>query len=158
MMGHLPSWIQAIADVALVAVTTYTLIVLRRYAADTKTIAKNSSDQNENAQMPFVALVLRSESSLSPGTSSSPWAIRNQGSGAAINIYFTRFVGNDKPPIMQWMTPLGPGEECVVARESGEVLQKNGFTVECESLSGKKYRTISKRVDSDLKTTFHKLG
>jgi hypothetical protein len=157
-MNHLPSWIQATADLTLAVVTIYTLIVLRRYAADTKIIAKNSSDQIENAQMPFVALVLRTELSPSPGSSSSPWAIRNQGSGAAINIYFTRFVGNEKPPIMQWMTPLGPGEECVMARESGDIVQTTGFIVECESLSGKKYRTTSKREGGELKTTFEKLG
>jgi hypothetical protein len=59
---------------------------------------------------------------------------------------------------MQWNTPLAPGEEYVVARESGDVLHTIGFTVEYESLSGKKYRTISKRTNGDLKTTFQKLG
>jgi hypothetical protein len=102
--------------------------------------------------MPFVALVLRSE------PDQSPWSIRNQGSGTAINIYYSRFVSDDKQPVMVWMTPLAPGEEHIVGRESGDVLHKNGFTVEYESLSGKKYRTISKRTNGELKTTFHKFN
>jgi hypothetical protein len=147
-----PPWIEAIAGAWLAVVTTWTLVVLRRYAADTKTIAKNSTEQIENTQMPFVALVETTGDSRRV-----PWAIRNQGFGAAVNIYYTRFLGIDKPPMMHWTTPLAPGSEYPLQRETGDLLTKDGFTVEYESLSGKKYRTTVKRIAGEMKTTFQKL-
>jgi len=149
-MRNLPIWIQSLADLAIAVVTTWTLIILRRYAADTKIIAKNSSEQIESAQMPFVVLVLGREAS-------RPWLLRNQGSGTALNIYFTRFVSQSSPPRMQWMTPLAPGQEIAVDRESALLTQESGFRVEYESLSGKKYRTLTKDKDGDLKTTFNRI-
>ena len=61
MMIEVRTWIQTVAEVVLAGVTTWTLVVLRRYARDTKKIAENSSEQLENSQTPFVALVIRTD-------------------------------------------------------------------------------------------------
>jgi hypothetical protein len=106
LLPGLPTWIEAIAGVWLAVVTTWTLVVLRRYAADTKIIARNSNEQIENAQMPFVALVETTGESRR-----IPWAMKNEGFGAAVNIIYTRFLGIDKPTMMQWMMPLAPGDD-----------------------------------------------
>jgi hypothetical protein len=47
MSADLPSWIQALAALSLVILTFLTLIVLRKYAADTKKIANISFMQVE---------------------------------------------------------------------------------------------------------------
>ena len=61
-MTHLQNWIQAIAAAALVILTWKSLLVLRGYAKDTRTIADKSVEQivisiqqTENAQKPFLA-------------------------------------------------------------------------------------------------------
>jgi hypothetical protein len=46
-----PNWIEALAALGLAFLTYRTLLVLKDYAADTKTIAKASASQLENAQM-----------------------------------------------------------------------------------------------------------
>ena len=107
------------AEVALVVVTSWTLIVLRGYAADTKIIARSAAAQTENSQMPFIALVITT----GVDRTVYPWAIRNQGFGPAVNIYYTRFLGEDKPPMMQWMTPLGPADEYLLPRETQNLLK-----------------------------------
>lgn len=56
---NVPNWIEALAAVGIVGLTYLTLIVLKGYAADTKTIAMASASQTENAQKPFLALVLK---------------------------------------------------------------------------------------------------
>jgi hypothetical protein len=102
--------------------------------------------------MPFIALVMMTDEQ----RTSYPWAIKNQGFGPAVNIYYTRFLSEDKPPMRQWLTPLGPADQFLLTREVGYLLN-DGFTVEYESLSGKKYRTTVKRIDGDMKTTFQRL-
>jgi hypothetical protein len=99
--------------------------------------------------MPFVGLVMKTESGRQ-----SDWAIKNQGFGPAINIYYTRYLGDDKPPMMQWMTPLARGEEYFLGRGASNLLTGTGFTVEYESLSGNKYQTFVKRTNGEMKTTF----
>jgi hypothetical protein len=142
--------ITALAGVWLAVITTWTLVVLRRYAADTKTIAKTSVEQVENAQMPFVAIVMGDSTHV-------PWAMRNQGSGTAVNIYFSRPL-NANEVMMQWMTPLAPREEIPLDHKSGDLLTtKNGFIVEYESLSGKKYRTTTTRFENKMKVNFEKI-
>ena len=81
MSADLPSWIQALAALSLVILTFLTLIVLRKYAADTKKIANISASQTESSQMPFLAVVMRPETY----NSSGGWGIENQGFGPAIN-------------------------------------------------------------------------
>ncbi len=149
MLDMNPSWIQATAEVVLAVVTTYTLIVLRRYAADTKKIAENSTKQIENAQMPFVALVMNTDPSRHGN-----WAIRNQGTGTAVNIYYTRYLSSEQAPIMQWMTPLAPAEAYTLPRENEQL---KDFTVEYESLDGIKYRTTAKQENGDVRTKFCRL-
>jgi len=149
-LSELPNWVQALAAAGLVVMTFLTLIVLKRYAADTKTIAENSSRQVESSQMPFIALVQRE-----PGHSSN-WAIKNQGFGPAINIQYTRFVREKEPPLSQWVTPLAPSEQYSV--ENKDVAIEGGFKVDYESLSGKKYRTIVARANGKLKQTFQRLA
>jgi hypothetical protein len=151
-MCDLSNWIQAGASAVLAFVTGWTLKVLRAYAADTKTLAINSSKQIENAQTPFVTLVTTTESERN-----SPWEIRNQGSGVGVNITYSRYMGEGNQPLMQWTTSLGPGESYHVSREDGNLTSESGFSVEYESLSGKRYRTVVKRVGSDMKTTFERL-
>jgi len=143
--------IQAGAAIVLAIVTTWTLIVLRRYAADTAKMAKNSSQQLENSQTPFVALVL-----MDPVPGQSEWAIRNQGFGVAVDVNHSRWQGPEKAPIMSWATPLGPGEVLRIGREDGR-LSDTGFTIEYSSLDGKKFRTFVKRTGNELKTSFQKL-
>ena len=54
-----PTWIQAISELWLALVTSVTLYVLWGYAKDTKVIAKNSSEQIEYSQRPFLAVAMR---------------------------------------------------------------------------------------------------
>jgi hypothetical protein len=147
-MTDVPNYIQAASGVVLVGITFWTLIVLRRYAADTKTIAANSSQQIENSQMPFVTLVVKD----------TGWAMKNQGFGTAMNIFHTRFVGKDKPPLNQWMTPMAPGEDMRVERDDADYIDKEGFTVSYESLSGKKYRTTIRKISGALNVQFEKIS
>ena len=97
--------------------------------------------------MPFIAMVTKTDPSRI-----SDWAIKNEGSGPALEIYYLRYLGEDKPPMMQWMTPLAPGDEYSLPRESGH----RDFKVEYESLSGKKYRTTVTVSDGNRKTSFQR--
>ncbi len=180
-LGDLPTWLQAIAALYLAFITTWTLVVLRNYAADTKRIAensvaqttasvdqarasseqakasneqaKNSAQQLENAQTPFVGLVLAANQ-----VSQSAWAIRNQGSGVAINIMHSRWGGHGKEPVMSWAPSLGVGDTHFIGREDGNLCETlQGFNVEFESLADKRYRITFIRQNSELKTTFEKL-
>jgi hypothetical protein len=136
-MCELSSWIQTAATVTLAFVTAWTLIVLRAYAKDTKTLATNSSKQIENSQTPFVTLVMTPDK-----VSDSDWAIKNQGFGVAVRISYTQHSGDGRPPTMHWTTSLGPGEQRRVMRSDGNLIaEPGGFKVEYESLTGRKYRT-----------------
>ena len=72
MRLYLTQRAQSIADVVLAVVTSLTLWVVVKYAADTKTIAENSTRQLESSQMPFVALVI-----LTDPDRAGNWAIKN---------------------------------------------------------------------------------
>ena len=85
ILANLPGWIQTLAAVSIVILTLLTLIVLRRYAADTKTIADASASQTENCQMPFLAVAMTEGTPAGPGG----WIIQNQGFGPAINISYS---------------------------------------------------------------------
>jgi len=125
--------------------------VLIKYAVDTNKIAKNSTQQLENSRMPFIALVMKKDDERYSG-----WAIKNLGFGTAINIYYTRCLP-DRKPMMQWMTPLAPGEDYPLPRENDIQMAKSGFRVEYESLSGIKYRTAVEWVNGDPNTKFYRL-
>src|SRR5690349_11101744 len=100
-MIDLPNWIQAISAIAIVILTGITLLVLRGYASDTKTIAKVSTSQTENSQMPFLAVVRI--------PAHEQWHIQNQGFGPAINV---RYTGDNQGNaiVMRSTEPLGAGE------------------------------------------------
>jgi hypothetical protein len=163
------SWIQAVSAVVLVVATIATFIVLLSYAADTKKIAtasieqakasaeqaKNSAQQLEDSQTPFLALVEFQP----PETGYGPWRIKNQGSGVAVNIFFTIATTLDRSRRMGWASPLAPGETKSVSNETSDIASTTdeGFVVEYESLSGKQYRTTVKRRDNQLNTKFERL-
>ncbi|MGB8496076.1 MAG: hypothetical protein WCE53_16880 [Candidatus Acidiferrum sp.] len=143
--------IQTITQVVLALVTMGALIVLIGYARDTKTIAKNGSEQIESSLLPFIALVEREESG-----HSSNWAIKNLGKGPALNIYYSRSLSNDKPK-MQAITPLAPSAQYFVENADEDLTTKGSFTVDYESLSGKKYRTTVRRIRGERTHSFQRL-
>lgn len=133
-MSNIPSWIQAVAAVCLVILTALTLIVLRKYAADTKTIADASASQTENSQMPFLAVAASEQGG--PG-----WGIYNQGFGPAINVSYSRYDRGQRE--MQQIAPLAPGRSYTVHNEYLQAVGiPGGFEIQYESLSGLKYRTL----------------
>ena len=73
---NLPNWIEAVAALGMLVLTYLTLVVLKDYADDTKTIAKSSASQFENTQMPFLVVAPKPQNG---------WVIENQGFGPAIN-------------------------------------------------------------------------
>jgi hypothetical protein len=85
ILGNVPNWIQALAAISIVGLTLITLIVLKHYAADTKTIARASVLQLENSQMPFLAVIMQPNTTHSTGE----WRIENQGFGPAINVTYS---------------------------------------------------------------------
>src|SRR2546421_3802281 len=98
-----PNWIQAGAAIGIVALTLLTLIVLKKYARDTKTIADASVSQLKHSQMPFLAIVMRPSTKESDGG----WGIQNQGFGPAINV---RYSGHSREAShTQSIEPLAKG-------------------------------------------------
>jgi hypothetical protein len=136
-----PAWIEAfaalVAALAAVGVTrlTYlTLIVLKEYAADTKTIAKASASQTETSQIPFLAMA----PSL---VGAAEWGMCNQGFGPAINISYSRYDRGQR--LMQPVPPLAIGERHNVHNHYMQAVGNAlGFEIQYESLSGLKYRTL----------------
>jgi hypothetical protein len=151
----LAGWAQALAALWLAVVTTWTLIVLRRYAADTKLIADNSALELESSQTPFISLI---EGDMVQGW--GPWKLKNQGNGVAINVRYSRHVAANQPLQMTGVTPLAPGESRSVSVESAVIFNggETPFTITYESLSGKKYRTTVQRVQDEVRTIFEKLA
>jgi len=134
IFANLPSWIEALAAVGIVVLTYLTLMVLKEYAADTKTIANASASQTESSQMPFLAVAA--------GEQGAGWGIYNQGFGPAINITYSKYDGQGHKE-MQPIAPLAAGarhtvhNEYVDARDNGRE-----FEIQYESLSGLRYRTL----------------
>jgi hypothetical protein len=147
----IPNWIQAIAAMGIVALTLLTLIVLKKYASDTKTIANASISQLENSQMPFLAIVMRRSTRESDGG----WGIQNQGFGPAVNVSYS---GHGREAShTQSVEPLAKGAtEAVHADIADAFSLKRPVVIEYESLSGLKYRTIVTMVDNVMQTQFHK--
>jgi hypothetical protein len=121
ILVNLPNWIEALAALGIVALTYLTLVVLKDYAADTKTIAKASASQLENAQMPFLVVVPQ-----------NGWVIENQGFGPAINatLAFTQ-TGR----VIQPLPALAPGATHNVQNEFPQ-LHGQPLSIDYESLSG----------------------
>jgi len=145
------SYLQATSQILLTLATIGTLIVLIRYAKDTKTIAKNSSEQIEFSFIPFIDLVERE-----PGHSSN-WAIKNLGKGPALNVSYSRRASGSQPPQMHRISPLAPFEQYSVTNEDEALTSSDKFVVEYESLSGKKYRTTRVRICGVTKSEFTRI-
>jgi len=141
------------SEIFIAIVNSLTLIVLFKYAWDTRTIARNSTQQLESLQMPFVTLAMRKDDERN-----SNWTIKNQGVGTAINIHYTRYLAENMPAIMQWLTALAPGEDYPLPRQSDHLMAAGGFAVEFESLSGNRYRTKVEWVNGDVRTKFDRVA
>ena len=133
LSDNLPSWIQAISAACIVALTFLTLIVLRKYAADTRTIADASASQIENSQMPFLAVVMRPETHDSTGG----WGIENQGFGPAIDVSYSSIVAAH-------------------ADIADAFALKQRLVIRYESLSGAKYCTTVTMTKNVMQTQFAK--
>jgi hypothetical protein len=126
--------VAASAAVGVTRLTYLTLVVLKGYAADTKTIAKASAAQTENSQISFLAMTP------SP-VGAAEWGICNQGFGPAINISYTRY--DRGPKMMQPVPPLAIGERHNVHNPYMQAVGGPAdFEIHYESLSGLKYRTV----------------
>jgi hypothetical protein len=143
-------WVQTIAQVILAFITGWTLRVLIGYAADTKAIAKNSSEQIESSQLPFIALVESGE------RGDTPWAIKNLGKGPALNVSYSRVVNNSTA--QHRVSPLAPSAAYHVTREDEDLSANDGFKVEYQSLSGRKYRTTVKKTNGERVHTFKEIA
>ena len=152
MSADLPSWIQALAALSLVILTFLTLIVLRKYAADTKKIANVSASQTESSQMPFLAVVMRPETY----NSSGGWGIENQGFGRAINVSYSSSDQSDAA-FMQ-VEPIAKGGVLAAHADIADAFSlRQRLVIRYESLSGAKYRTTVTMVENVMQTQFQKL-
>jgi hypothetical protein len=151
ILDNLPNWIQAFAAISIVGLTLVTLIVLKDYATDTKRIARASVSQLENAQMPFLALIMRESLPDNPGG----WGIQNQGFGPAMNVSFG---SGRSDAAVRHLGSMPTGETQPVHYDIEDAF---GLTqqvvIEYESLSGMKYRTIVAKSDDVMNTKFDKL-
>jgi hypothetical protein len=150
-------WLQAIAAFIIVYFTGRSLMVLKGYAEDTKTIATASVHQAdisvqqiENAQKPFVALILKPEgiTAYFPGG----WVIENQGFGPALNLRYSHPLD---PSVFDYNpSVLDKGQYHYMPRFVIDQMRSHEFKVEYQSLSGTKYRTLVVWVDGEMRTTF----
>ena|ERR1700722_19661289 len=148
VLANLPTWIQTLAAVAIVGLTLATLLVLKDYAADTKTIAKASLAQVENAQRPFLVLLPKPQELLQHG---GGWAIENQGFGPAINLRHSDTGGGGE--FRENVRALGRGDFIILVGFDINVMRNHDFTAEYESLSGKRYRTVVTWPNGVMQTT-----
>ncbi|HTA24594.1 MAG TPA: hypothetical protein VK763_13765 [Terriglobales bacterium] len=149
-LANLPNWIQSLAAVGLVFLTFWTLKVLRGYATDTATIAKSGIEQIEKMDRPFVALLQKPAEHLLHG---GGWAIENLGKGAAINIRHTVLTG-EAGLWVETVSPLAVGAFSWLPAFNIEVMRNFVFTIECDSLTGKRYRTVIDWPDGAMRTHF----
>src|ERR1700686_3643336 len=132
------NWIACNSSTIQVVLTLLTLLVLLRYVWDTRRIAKASVQQIENAQAPFLAV--RQQEHLEGQVGG--WVLENQGFGPALNIVCS--YRQNQQDVRVQMYSLGPrtprslGNHFANARCTPE-----GFKIEYESVSGKKYRPSS---------------
>jgi len=151
LSDNLPSWIQAISAACIVALTFLTLIVLRKYAADTRTIADASASQTENSQMPFLAVVMRPETHDSTGG----WGIENQGFGPAIDVSYS---SSDQPDAaFTRVEPIAKGSIVAAHADIADAFAlKQRLVIRYESLSGAKYCTTVTMTKNVMQTQFAK--
>ncbi len=122
----------------------WTLAILRKYAADTKTIARASVAQLEKSQMPFLDVIMVD---LPPH---SGWQIQNQGFGPALNVRCSFVEGRNIPS-------LAPGAAHLVQREFPSLISsKTASEIQYESLSGSVYHTFITWEGELMKTRFQR--
>jgi hypothetical protein len=148
ILANLPIWIQTAAAAAIVGLTWWTILILKDYAADTKTIAKSSLAQVENAQRPFLVLLPKPQEL---GRHGGGWAIENQGFGPAINIRHSDPGGGGE--FRENVRALGQGAYIIVEGFNIDVMRNHDFTAEYESLSGRRYRTVVTWPNGVMQTT-----
>lgn len=146
---NFPSWIEALSAFAVAVLTLLTLIVLREYAADTKTIANASVLQTENAQKPFLVLLLKPQE---VGRHAGGWALENQGFGPAINVRHSDAGGSGR--FRENVRALARGDFLFLENLNIEVMRNQVFTAEYDSLSGARYRTVVDWPEGVMRTTF----
>ena len=145
-ISNLSASLQAGAAIALVILTGWTLVVLRRYAADTATIAKVSASQTENSQMPFLAVARMQHG----------WVIKNQGFGPAINVLYSGGDYGDRARMMSTES-LGASDEIPLQNVIANAFARwNQFDLEYQSLSGRTYKTTITMNDNQLGVQFQK--
>jgi hypothetical protein len=151
ILANLPNWIQAVAAAGIAILTLLTLLVLKRYAADTKTIASASVTQIENSQMPFLALAM----SYSIQNQPAGWVLENQGPGPAINVKFVQLEGGKG---VRSIPPIGPEKMCELYPEIGNAAgEKAPMQIDYESLSGSSCRTVITWEGALMRTQFYNL-
>lgn len=136
ILVNLPNWIEALAALGIVGLTYLTLVVLKDYAADTKTIAKASASQLENAQMPFLAVVQKPRTPDFQGG----WVIENQGLGPAINATWSY---TQAGRVVRPLPALAPRAIHDVQNDFAPLVGNPlGVSIDYESLSGSRYQTL----------------
>jgi hypothetical protein len=148
ILANLPIWIQTAAAVAIVGLTWWTILILRDYAADTKTIAKASLVQVENAQKPFLVLLPKPQEA---GRHGGGWAIENQGFGPAINIRYSDPRGGLE--LRENVRALARDAYIIFDEFNIDAMRNHDFTAEYESLSGRRYRTVVTWPNGVMQTT-----
>lgn len=134
-------WIEASCAVVMVGLTGLTLTVLFAYAADTKRIAKLTAEQIESGQRPFLTLEFPGGAD-GPRTHRDEGYICNRGKGIALNIEYT--IPRATKAAERWPTPLPcDGDRQIPFREimPPRWQAMNGYVLEYDSLSGRRYRT-----------------
>lgn len=119
-----------------VTIAVLGLVVLCKYAWDTRAIARGAVEQSRTILLPFLSLTIV------PKSSDQEWHIKNLGSGPAINITFDPIDINER---IGQKAPIMPGETrrlCSADKNDdrarlGEAMRRTaGFEIKYESLSG----------------------
>ena len=154
------AWIQAGAAIVGAVLSLVTLMVLIRYAADTKKIAEASVSQIENSQIPFLTVAWRDVSD----KASEGWEIQNQGAGPALSIRFTQY------DLEEWrsVADIAKADRRVefhnnikqhIQNIPQERFKNRPFKIEYSSLSGVRYRTTVERLpNKELQTKFERIS
>jgi len=152
--SNVPNWTQALAALAIVGLTAWTLKVLRRYANDTRRIADDSASQTERAQMPCLAVTMK-EPDLNGRFGG--YTIENQGFGPALNVLLVSS-NLDGARVQKTLASLAVGGCHYLDNEISTSFGKHApIEIEYTSLSGRKYQTTVAMVNNQMQTEFKKL-
>ena len=150
------NWIQAAADIGLLVVTTLTLMVLFRYAADTRRIAKSAEAQLEGLKTPFITLSTTPRDTADAvldmddahGTmilrfSAGDAVLTNIGNGPAVRINYSLTPLDNAHPISNGYVPAVPPQEWAAVPIPRTLLQEHKYecVITYSSLSATRYKT-----------------